>query len=137
MPSPTPELPLLVAWQRTTHRLLRALDGELADLGLSTAEINALACLDRPDRLPVGALGEATGQRPSTLTGVLDRLEGRRLVVRRPAPGDRRSTEIVLTAEGRRAANAVASAFAGLEARLAPAEAVRQALAAVDAAVEA
>jgi hypothetical protein len=36
---------LVAAWQRVTHLLLTALEHELADLGLSAGETNALASL--------------------------------------------------------------------------------------------
>jgi MarR family transcriptional regulator, organic hydroperoxide resistance regulator len=63
----------------------------------------------------VGELAAATGQRPSTLTGVLDRLEKRRLVRRRVNPADRRSFTIALTAGGERAAARVHVVFATLD----------------------
>jgi DNA-binding MarR family transcriptional regulator len=124
------ELPLIAEWQRVTHRLLAELDRELAALRLSAAETNALACFaGRPART-VRELVAATGQRPSTLTGVLDRLERRGLVERRPNPADRRSIAVHLTAEGHAAADAVAAAFAAVEARL-PADDIRRVLAAL------
>jgi DNA-binding MarR family transcriptional regulator len=124
------ELPLIAEWQRVTHRLLAALDSELSSLRLSPAEKNALACFaGRPART-VRELVAATGQRPSTLTGVLDRLERRGLVERRPNPADRRSIAVHLTAEGHAAADAVAAAFAAVEARL-PADDIRRVLAAL------
>jgi MarR family transcriptional regulator, organic hydroperoxide resistance regulator len=102
---------LIAHWQRITHRLLAALDRELAGLELSAPEINVLACLADTVQPTVRQLGDATGQRPSTLTGVLDRLERRKLIRRRPNPRDRRSTQIVLTARGRDAVRQVAEAF--------------------------
>ena len=124
------ELPLIAEWQRVTHRLLAELDRELAALRLSAAETNALACFaGRPART-VRELVAATGQRPSTLTGVLDRLERRGLVERRPNPADRRSIAIHLTAEGHTVADAVAAAFGAVEARL-PAAEIRRVLAAL------
>jgi DNA-binding MarR family transcriptional regulator len=109
---------LIADWQRVTHRLLSALDDELARLGLSAAEVNLLACLADGEPRTVGALGDATGQRPSTLTGVLDRLQRRGLVERRPNPADRRSTLVAPTAEGRAVAGEVAGAFERVAGRL-------------------
>jgi MarR family transcriptional regulator, organic hydroperoxide resistance regulator len=93
---------VIAAWQRTTHRLLAALDAELAGAGLGPAEVNALAALGAGART-ARALADATGQRPSTLTGVVDRLERRGLVERRPNPADRRSSVLEPTAAGRTA----------------------------------
>jgi DNA-binding MarR family transcriptional regulator len=117
---------LISDWQRVTHRLLSALDDELEGLDLSAAEINVLACLTETERPTVRLLGDATAQRPSTLTGVLDRLERRRLVERRANPADRRSTLVVLTPAGRAAARKVANAYERVAARV-PARTAREA----------
>jgi DNA-binding MarR family transcriptional regulator len=127
---------VIAAWQRTTHRLLAALDAELADLRLTPGEINALAALAGGPQT-ARALADFTAQPPSTLTGVLDRLERRRMVVRRPNPGDRRSTLIEPTAAGRVAARRVQDAFGVVEARVGDPAAVRAALDALDAALAA
>ena len=58
------------------HRVLDHLAAELSDLGLRQAEINVLAQLQPVRPRSVGELAAATGQRCSTLTGVLDRLRG-------------------------------------------------------------
>lgn len=100
------------------HRVLDHLAGELADLGLSQAEINALAALRPGTPRPIGEIAAATGQRRSTLTGVLDRLEGRRLVTRQVNPADRRSFVVEPTPSGEAAVARVHNAFAALDARL-------------------
>ena len=120
-------LPLVAAWQRSMHLVLTELDDALAGLGLSAGEFNALACFAGERSRSVRELVEATGQRPSTLTGVLDRLERKRLVRRRVNAADRRSFTIELTAAGGRAAARVHTAFAALDGRVRddlPAEAV-------------
>ena len=100
------------------HRVLDHLAAELSDLGLRKAEINLLAQLEPGRPRSVGELAAATGQRSSTLTGVLDRLEERRLVRRRVNPADRRSFTIALTAGGERAAARVHAVFATLDERV-------------------
>ena len=97
------------------HRVLDHLAAELSDLGLRQAEVNVLQQLAPGSQRSVGELAAATGQRSSTLTGVLDRLEERRLVRRRVNPADRRSFTIALTAGGERAAARVHAAFATLD----------------------
>jgi DNA-binding MarR family transcriptional regulator len=104
---------VISALEATVHRVLDRLARDLADLGLTAAEVNALARLDSP--LTVAQLQAATGQRASTLTGILDRLQRQGLVERIPNPRDRRSFLITLTKPGAKAAARVQQAFAGLE----------------------
>jgi DNA-binding MarR family transcriptional regulator len=114
------ELPLVAGWQRATHHLLSALDEELDELSLTPGEVNALACFAGEEAVPVRELISRTGQKPSTFTGVLDRLERRGLIERRPNPADRRSTVVALTGDGGRAAATVRAAFVEMERRLPP-----------------
>ncbi|HEY4024026.1 MAG TPA: MarR family transcriptional regulator, partial [Pseudonocardiaceae bacterium] len=67
----------LLALQRATHASLHRLTSELTDLNLTAAEINALANLADGRPRIVSQLAAEVGSRPSTLTSVLDRLEGR------------------------------------------------------------
>jgi MarR family transcriptional regulator, organic hydroperoxide resistance regulator len=106
---------LTAAIEATVHRLLEKLGEELRDLGLTHGEINALAALETDSGRTVADLQKATGQRASTLTGVLDRLERRGLVERRPNPRDRRSFTVDLTVAGARAAKRVGAAFNALD----------------------
>jgi DNA-binding MarR family transcriptional regulator len=90
----------LLALQRATHAVILELDAELRELGLSASELNLVACLDPSAPRRIGELVAATAQRPSTLTGILDRLERRALVERRIDPADRRSFLVALTPAG-------------------------------------
>lgn len=102
--------------QAAVHRLLSHLDAELASLRLTPAEVNLLAQFSEcGESLTVAELTRRTGQRPSTITGILDRLARRKLIRRTVNPRDRRSFLISLTAGGRRAAFQVADAFAAVE----------------------
>jgi DNA-binding MarR family transcriptional regulator len=112
------ESSVIAALEAAVHRVLDHLAAELSDLGLRHAEINALAQLEPGVPRPVGELVVATGQRPSTLTGVLDRLEGKRLLRRRVNAADRRSFTVELTAAGARAAARVRATFAALDERV-------------------
>ncbi|GAA2639645.1 MarR family transcriptional regulator [Actinomadura fulvescens] len=107
----------LPALQRATHATLRWLSAELADLDLTPAEINALANLADGRARTVSRLGADVGVRPTTLTGVLDRLERRGHLTRSTRSEDRRSTLVELTPSGRRAAEEVRRAMADLERR--------------------
>jgi DNA-binding MarR family transcriptional regulator len=107
----------LLALQRATHATLHVLTAELADLGLTASEINALANLADGRSRTVSELGTAAGTRPTTLTSVLDRLERRGLVRRESVPADRRAVLIELTPDGRLATAAIREAITGLERR--------------------
>lgn len=65
----------------------------------------------------MGDLVDATAQRPSTLTSVVDRLERRGLVRRELDPADRRSFRVQLTVDGRAARVRVDQAYAAVARR--------------------
>jgi DNA-binding MarR family transcriptional regulator len=132
---------VILELQRATHATLHRLGVELAHLDLTPSDCNALANLanfaqsagrDRsadavgPARgvsdpggpgCTISELAAAVGARPTTLTGVLDRLERRGLVARTARPGDRRSLNVGLTPEGARIAAEVTGVMAALERR--------------------
>jgi DNA-binding MarR family transcriptional regulator len=90
---------------------------ELAGLGLTGSEINALANLADGRSRSVSELGRAVGTRPTTLTSVLDRLEQRGHITRSPRPEDRRGVLIELTSSGRNAAATIRNAITRIEQR--------------------
>ena len=73
-----------------------------ADFELSAVQCHVLHLLE-PDRpLPMGRLASTLACDPSNVTGLVDRLEARGLVQRRPSADDRRIKELELTAAGSR-----------------------------------
>jgi DNA-binding MarR family transcriptional regulator len=107
----------LLALQRATHATLQAIADELSDASIGPAEANVLATLaDGPPRTP-SELAAEVGSRTTTMTSILDRLEGRGLIQRSPHPLDRRAIRIELTKTGRKAATATRRAFGRVEAR--------------------
>ncbi len=110
-------LSALLALQRTTHATLHRLATELVDLDLTSSEINALANLAGAEGRSVSELGRAAGVRPTTLTGVLDRLERRGHITRGTRAGDRRTVLIELTPSGRAAADTILQTISDLEHR--------------------
>jgi MarR family transcriptional regulator, organic hydroperoxide resistance regulator len=107
----------VLALQRAAHVTVHALGAELADLNLTGSEINTMANLAGSPGLTVSELAAATGTRPTTLTSVLDRLEGRGHITRGARPGDRRAVLIELTPAGRHAAATIRQAITDLERR--------------------
>ena len=71
----------------------------LAEMDLTSAQGFALHYLDAP--LPMRQLANELGYDASHITGIVDKLEARGLVERRPDPNDRRIKLLVTTAKGR------------------------------------
>lgn len=109
------DLPLVTDLQRAVHVLGLHLEGALAELGLSQGEIHVLSLLGYAGTVSVTELQRGVRHRPSTLTGILDRLETRGMVQRRINQADRRSNLIELTPPGRAAAEQVLQAMADVE----------------------
>jgi len=71
-----------------------------AEFDLHPAQAGALLQLESP--LPMTELAALLACDNSNVTGLIDRLEGRGLVARRPSSQDRRVKHVVLTEAGRR-----------------------------------
>ncbi|MBS0171810.1 MAG: MarR family transcriptional regulator [Nitrospira sp.] len=69
-------------------------------LRLTPSQFDVIATLGDTKGLTCAELSAATLVTKGTLTGVLDRLEGKGLIRRTPVADDRRSTRICLTAKG-------------------------------------
>jgi len=87
---------------RLDHALQRTSKRMEASLGVTGPQRLVMRIVGRFPGLPAGQLAETLHVHPSTLTGVLKRLERHGLVARRTDPRDRRRTLIGLTAKGRR-----------------------------------
>ncbi|UCG76043.1 MAG: MarR family transcriptional regulator [Gemmatimonadota bacterium] len=102
------------------HKATRQIGLHLADktteLGVSTDEAHLLSYLESYGPAPIYELQRVLGHRPSTLTGLLDRLEGRELVLRERNPEDGRSYLVSLTLSGSRLAHRVTRLVAQFEA---------------------
>ena len=81
-------------------RLRGGFNAAAAELGLPPAQALVLANLSEPT--PMRELAEWLSCEPSNVTGIVDGLERRGLVARRPDPADRRVKHVVLTEEGER-----------------------------------
>ena len=72
----------------------------LEPYGLTPFHYLVLCCLWEEDGLSTSAIAEKLGQLGATLTGVVDRMEDRKLVYRERDPEDRRTVRIWLTPNG-------------------------------------
>lgn len=83
---------------RVLYRLLcRSFDPEIARSGLTVPQVNALEELIREDGLSLKELSGRMSLSHSTVSGIVDRLERRGLVGRRPDERDRRYSRIFLS----------------------------------------
>jgi DNA-binding MarR family transcriptional regulator len=71
-----------------------------AEHGLTPSQCHALRVLEPGRSVPMGSLARCLGCDASNITGIVDRLEARGLIRRRPAARDRRVKELALTAAG-------------------------------------
>ena len=72
----------------------------IAEVDLAPAQARALHELDLEQPISMRELAERLKADPSNVTGLIDRLEARGLVERRPHPSDRRIKALALTASG-------------------------------------
>jgi len=104
------------------HKAVRQIEvhlsRQLSPLGVRGSEGHLLSYLAGYGPCRVGELVRVFGLKPSTLTGILDRLTARGLVRRTSDPDDRRSFRIALTAKGRRLADRVNGEVEALETAL-------------------
>jgi DNA-binding MarR family transcriptional regulator len=72
------------------------------EMGLSPMQLHALRLIEPGEGIPMSSLAGLLFCDASNVTGIVDRLEARGLIERRPAPHDRRVKLLVLTEEGER-----------------------------------
>ncbi|MET0728975.1 MAG: MarR family transcriptional regulator [Acidimicrobiales bacterium] len=88
---------------RAQQIVLARVDEALKPFGLTFARYEALVLLtfSRQGSLPLGKMGERLMIHPTSVTNIVDRLEGQGLVERLDHPTDRRTTLGQITAKGR------------------------------------
>jgi DNA-binding MarR family transcriptional regulator len=84
---------------RIVTRYNTEFDNVAAHHALTRVQSRALLALEEP--LSMRELATRLRSEPSNVTGIVDRLEARGLIERRPDPADRRIKKIVTTEEGR------------------------------------
>lgn len=102
--------------ERATHAVALHL-ADHGELDVSQAEAHVLSYLHGRPAARINEIHAAFGHRRSTLTSVLDRLEGRALLARETDPDDRRAVRVTLTVSGTALGAAVVRALQELEQR--------------------
>ncbi len=89
---------------RAQQIVLARVDEALKPFGLTFARFEALVLLSfsSAGSLPLGKMGERLMIHPTSVTNIVDRLEGQGLVARLDHPTDRRTTLCEITPEGRK-----------------------------------
>lgn len=114
------ESPAVYASMRAVTSIMRAhqiliaeLDSMLRPHGITFSRYEALVLLvhSRDGALPLSKIGERLQVHATSVTNVIDRLEGAGLVRREPNPRDGRGTLAVITDEGRAVADKATAAF--------------------------
>lgn len=72
------------------------------EMGLAPMQLHALRLIEPGEGVPMSSLAGKLFCDASNVTGIVDRLEGRGLIERRPSDTDRRVKLLVLTEEGAR-----------------------------------
>jgi DNA-binding MarR family transcriptional regulator len=98
-----PQMHAVTSLMRVQQLVLARLDGILKPHGLTFARYEALVLLtfSSAGSLPLGKMGERLQVHPTSITSIIDRLEGAGLVVRRRHPDDGRAVLAEITADGR------------------------------------
>lgn len=87
------------ALMRLIHQVT-ASNSERATLDLNVRQRLVLQCLGLEGEQPIAAIGQRLGLSPSTMTGLVDRLEEQGYVKRRSHSSDRRVTVLALARKG-------------------------------------
>ena len=82
--------------------------GVAAEFDLAPMQMLALKNLEPDRELPMSSLAQLLHCDASNVTGIVDRLEGRGLIERRPSSEDRRVKMIAVTDEGQRVRQEIA-----------------------------
>ncbi|HLQ66258.1 MAG TPA: MarR family transcriptional regulator [Candidatus Limnocylindrales bacterium] len=103
---------------RAYRQIASYLEAPCAAEGVSTREGHLLSYLRSYEPCSVGDVLRVFGERPSTATSMLDRLDAEGLVRRAPSAEDRRSVILRLTRRGRAVADRLRRCLVAFEARV-------------------
>lgn len=90
----------LVVW-KTYRALLARAEASIKRVNLCDSDFRVLEALLHKGPLPVNVIGQKVDLTTGSITSAVDRLEEKRLVVRKNHPDDRRIRVVELTSKGR------------------------------------
>lgn len=93
-------LKLFVVLNRTLKSIKKRVEEDIKCLGLNPTEFAVLELIYNKGEQPIQKIGEKVLIASSSITYVVDKLEKKKLLERKPCPGDRRITFAAITAKG-------------------------------------
>lgn len=100
-------LKLFVVMSRAMQTIARRVEEDIKNYGLNTTEFAVLELLYHKGEQPIQKIGEKVLLASSSITYVVDKLEKKQLLVRKPCSRDRRVTYAVITDKGRELMEAI------------------------------
>ncbi|GAB2542816.1 MarR family winged helix-turn-helix transcriptional regulator [Gracilibacillus alcaliphilus] len=94
-------LKLFIVLTRALESLKRRVEEDIKSTGLNPTEFAVLELVYNKGEQPIQKIGEKVLIASSSITYVVDKLEKKKLLERKPCPHDRRITFAEITAEGR------------------------------------
>ncbi|WP_163971456.1 MarR family winged helix-turn-helix transcriptional regulator [Oceanobacillus halotolerans] len=94
-------LKLFVVLTRALQSIKKQVEADIRSYGLNTTEFGVLELLFHKGDQPIQKIGDKVLLASSSITYVVDKLEEKKYLERRPCPTDRRITHAVLTDKGR------------------------------------
>lgn len=115
-------LKLLIVLSRAFQTIAKRVEEDIRGYGLNTTEFAVLELLYHKGDQPIQKIGDKVLLASSSITYVVDKLEKKNLIERKPCPKDRRVTFAVITKDGQQLMDkifpkhkeAVQEIFAGL-----------------------
>ncbi|MFG1902602.1 MarR family winged helix-turn-helix transcriptional regulator [Micromonospora carbonacea] len=101
--------------KHATLRLTALTDAALEHLGIDSKDFGALRVLAHGEPASQLQVAQKLGVDRTTMVALLDELERKGIVVRRPDPADRRRNIVALTDQGRRTFDAAQAAYQDAE----------------------
>lgn len=94
-------LKLFVVLTRAIQSVKKKVEEDIKGMGLNPTEFAVLELVYNKGEQPIQKIGEKVLIASSSITYVVDKLEKKELLKRRPSPEDRRSTYAVITEKGK------------------------------------
>lgn len=100
-------LKLFVVLSRAVQSVTKRVEEDIKSYGLNTTEFAVLELLFSKGDQPIQKIGEKILLASSSITYVVDKLEKKKLIARKPCPKDRRVTYASITSDGTELMNTI------------------------------